>query len=142
VSPATISTGAGAAGLAAIAGIHVMWAVGSPWPLPDREALADAVIGRAGGEVPSPAACLTVAGLLVTAASLVGGLPRRKPRLRRIGALGVVVTLGARGSVGLAGRTDLLSPGSSSQRFRELDRRIYAPLCLALAALALPAAAA
>jgi hypothetical protein len=30
--------------------------------------------------------------------------------------------------------------GSCSQRFRELDRRVYSPLCLALAPLSLPAA--
>jgi hypothetical protein len=39
---------------------------------------------------------------------------------------------------GLAGRTDLLSPGSDSERFRDLDRRFYSPLCLALAAAAVP----
>ena len=44
-----------------------------------------------------------------------------------------------RGSLGLGGRTDILSPGSASQRFRRLDRTIYSPLCLGLAALALPA---
>ena len=48
--------------------------------------------------------------------------------------------LAVRGLLGLAGRTDIVSPGSSSSRFRELDRRLYSPLCLALAALALPAA--
>jgi hypothetical protein len=33
----------------------------------------------------------------------------------------------------MAGRTDLVSPGSISPRFRRLDRRYYSPLCLALA---------
>ncbi|MFF3128447.1 hypothetical protein ACFVRD_40665 [Streptomyces sp. NPDC057908] len=32
------------------------------------------------------------------------------------------------------GRTDLLSPGSVSARFRRLDRLVYSPLCVALAA--------
>jgi hypothetical protein len=141
VSPASISTGVGAAGLAAIASLHVVWATGSAWPLEHRDALADAVIGRAEGEVPSPAACLAVAGLLGAAASLVGGWPAGKPRVRRAGVTGVVVTLSTRAGLGLTGHTDLLSPGSNSRRFRELDRRIYSPLCLALALLALPAAA-
>ncbi len=44
-----------------------------------------------------------------------------------------------RGALGLAGRTDIVSPGSVSERFRRLDRRCYSPLCLALAALAVPA---
>jgi hypothetical protein len=38
----------------------------------------------------------------------------------------------------MAGRTDLLAPGSSSERFRSLDRRVYSPICLTLAALSLP----
>lgn len=142
MSLSSVSTSAGAAGLAAIAAIHLIWAAGSPWPLERREALADAVIGRAGGEVPSPLACAAVAGLLGAAASLVGGRPRSDPRVRRLGATAVVATLATRGGLGLAGRTDLVSPGSSSRRFRELDRRIYSPLCLTLAVLALPAAAA
>ena len=141
MSPASISTNLGAAGLGAIAGVHLMWAAGSPWPLEHREALADAVIGRAAGRVPSPAACLTVAGLLGVAASLVAGRPRWEERVRRVGVIGVVATLATRAGLGLAGRTDLLSPGSDSPRFRELDRRLYSPLCLVLAVLAFPAAA-
>jgi hypothetical protein len=139
VSPASISTKLGAAGLAAIAGVHLVWASGSSWPLEHREALADAVIGRPGGRVPSPAACLTVAGLLGIAASLVDGRPRREPQVSRIGATCVVTTLAIRAGLGLAGRTDLLSPDANSPRFRELDRRFYSPLCLILAVLALPA---
>jgi hypothetical protein len=42
--------------------------------------------------------------------------------------------------LGLAGRTRLVSPSSASPRFIRLDRRVYSPLCLALAGLtALPA---
>lgn len=130
-----------AAGLAALAGIHVAWGRGSSWPLADRGALADAVIGRRGGAVPSPAACFAVAALLGTAATVVASDGARIPRLRRLGARTVVAVLATRGALGLAGRTDLLSPGSSSPRFRELDRRCYSPLCLTLAALALPATA-
>jgi hypothetical protein len=42
------------AGLARLAGLHVVWAAGSSWPLSDRATLSDAVIGQ--GEFPSPAA--------------------------------------------------------------------------------------
>jgi Protein of unknown function (DUF3995) len=136
VAPASFCTRTAAAGLTAIAGVHVIWATGSSWPARDRAALADAVVGRRDGEVPSPAACFAVAGLLVTAAGVVGA---RGTRLRRLGARAVVAVLALRGGAGLAGRTDILSPGSSSPRFRELDRRFYAPLCLTLAALSLPA---
>jgi hypothetical protein len=85
---------------------------------------------------PQPAACLMVATLLATASGLVAGRPRRVPTLRRAGAMGVAAVLGVRGLCGLAGRTDLVSPGSVSPRFRRLDRGYYSPLCLALAAAA------
>ena len=41
---------------------------------------------------------------------------------------------GTRAAVGWAGKTDLVSPGSNSARFRRLDKRLYSPLCAALAA--------
>ena len=139
VSAESVSTGVAAIGLGAIAGLHVAWAAGSSWPLGDRSELADAVVGRAGGEVPPPSACLAVAGALTLASGLIGGRPAVDPRLRRGGVRAVVAVLCLRGSLGLGGRTDILSPGSASPRFRRLDRRIYSPLCLGLAALALPA---
>jgi hypothetical protein len=82
---------------------------------------------------------VAVAGALTIASALIGGHPSVDPRLRRAGARATVAILGVRGSLGLLGRTDILSPGSVSPHFRRLDRRIYSPLCLALAALALPA---
>ena len=139
MSVATLSTRAASLGLLAIGGLHVVWATGSSWPLPDRAALADEVVGRPGGGVPPAAACLAVAGLLGTASACVAGQPSRWPRLSRLGAAVTTVTLGTRGALGLAGRTDLLSPGSSSDSFRERDRRIYSPLCMTLSALSLPA---
>jgi hypothetical protein len=56
------------------------------------------------------------------------------------GAVGVVCALSVRGVLGISGRTDLVSPGSSSPRFRALDRKVYSPLCVTIAALAAPAA--
>ena len=114
------------AGLAGLGGLHAIWAAGSSWPLPDAESLSDAVIGHDG--FPSPAACLGVAGALAVGSAFVVGLPRQSDRLQRIGATGVVGVLATRGILGLAGRTQLVSPGSSSPRFRRLDRRGYAPL--------------
>jgi hypothetical protein len=134
-----LSTLSAAAGLGAVGALHAIWATGSAWPLRDKRQLTDSVSGRPGDDPPSPAACLGVAGLLAAAAGLVGGRPRRSPRVSRIGSAGVVATLTARGLLGLAGRTHVISPGSESQRFRRLDRRICSPLCLTLAALALPA---
>lgn len=126
-------------GLLGVAGLHVAWAAGSSWPMADAAALAVAAGGRPGAEPHTPAECLAVAGLLGTAAGFVGGRPRRIPWVRRAGAAGVVAVLATRGGLGLAGRTDALSPGATSERFRSLDRRVYSPLCLALAVTALPA---
>jgi len=126
--------------LLAIAGVHVSWAFGSSWPLPDHAALAEEVAGRADSDAPSSAACLAVAGLLGTAAAFVSGRPHRAPNLSRLGTAGVVATLATRGGLGMVGRTDLLAKGATSERFRSRDRRVYSPLCLSLAALSLPAA--
>jgi len=122
--------------LLALAGLHAAWASGSSWPAKDHEALADLMAGRAGGAVPPPAACLTVATLLASGSALVAGWPRRLPSLQRAGASGVAAVLGIRGACGVAGRTDVVSPGSTSPAFRRLARRYYSPLCLVLAAAA------
>ena len=129
-----------AATLLGLAGLHVAWAFGGSWPAQDRAGLADLMAGRAGGSVPPPGACLVVALLLASSSALVAGRPRRAAPLRRAGALCVAGVLGLRGSCGLVGRTDLLSPGSTSPGFRRLDRRYYSPLCLALAAAAMSSA--
>jgi hypothetical protein len=131
---------AASAGLVGLAALHAAWGAGSAWPLHDREALADSVVGRPA--VPSPAACATVSALLLTAAAFVAGHPRGLPRVRRTGAAGVAGVFATRAALGLAGRTDLVSKGSTSPRFRELDRRLYSPACLTLAVLSLPAAVA
>src|SRR5215210_863712 len=132
MGPVNTAQRAGAASLAGLAGVHGLWASGSSWPAENRDELADLMAGRAGGTVPSPAGCIAVATLLASASALVAGRPRRLPRLRRAGSAGVAVVLGVRGACGMAGRTDLVSPGSTSPRFRRLDRRYYAPLCLLL----------
>ncbi|MEU1039684.1 DUF3995 domain-containing protein [Streptomyces sp. NPDC005551] len=118
--------------LTALSGIHITWGLGSSWPLPDREAFSDAAVGRP--NPPGPEACYAVACALGAAALVVAGRPKRSPALSRLGAAGVAGVLSVRGMAGLWGRTDLLSPGSTSARFRRLDRLAYSPLCLALAA--------
>jgi hypothetical protein len=117
--------------LLVIGALHVLWGRGSTFPFASRDQLNDTVIGR--GATPSPSACYGVAGLLATAAALVAGLPARRSRLRRIGVSVVAAVLGTRSALGLTGRTDLVSPGSSSPRFRRIDKRVYSPLCAALA---------
>jgi uncharacterized protein DUF3995 len=123
--------------LAGLAGLHVAWGLGSTVPFGDRDQLADSVVGSAA--VPGAAACFAVATALGTGAALVSNVPRVAAMPRRAGLLGMAAIFGARGGLGLIGRTDIVSPGSASDRFRQLDRRFYAPLCLVLAAGALAA---
>ena len=125
VRAATVST------LAGIAALHVAWGRGSTFPFTGREQLNDTVIGRQA--TPSPAACYGVAGLLATASALVAGLPAPTSKVRRAGVCTVAATLGARAALGFSGKTDLVSPGSVSPRFRQMDTRLFSPLCAMLA---------
>ncbi len=115
-----------ATSLLGMGALHVVWATGSSWPMGDHQQLTDAVVGTDNAEPPS-------------AAALLDGHPRSAPALSWIGSAGVVAVLATRGGLGLAGRTALVSPGATSEGFRRLDRRVYSPFYLALAALALPA---
>ena len=126
-----VSSSLTSATLATIAGLHVAWGRGSSFPFSSKSELSDAVIGSQ--TVPSAGACYAVAAALLAASALVADAPVAPRRVRRLGRRVVSVVLATRGAVGLAGRTDLLSPGSASPRFRSLDRRYYSPLCLALA---------
>ena len=126
------SGSAAALGLVGIAGLHLMWGLGSSVPFRSRADLADSVVGCP--QMPGPAACQLVAVSLLGAGALTVDLPVFPPRARRIGRAVVATTLIARGVIGLAGRTDLVSPASTSPKFRRLDRAVYAPLCLALGA--------
>lgn len=61
-----------AAVLAGVAGLHILWGLGSSFPKDDRVQLADAVAGL---EVMPPAsACFVVAGSLAAGAALVAGV--------------------------------------------------------------------
>ena len=103
-----------------------------------REALAESVVGTSA--VPPPADCYAVAGCLLLGAGLARNTPTIPARIRRAGLFTMATVLAFRAALGWAGRTDLVSPGSMSSRFRRLDRRIYAPLCAMLAAGSLAAA--
>lgn len=118
--------------LSGLAALHVAWGLGSTWPCADADALAETVVG--GSTVPPPVACFAVAGALGTAAALVSGVPTRFPRLLTLGQAGVASVLGARLVLGFLGRANLVSPDAPSPQFQRLDRRLYSPLCLALAA--------
>jgi len=125
-----VARGLGAGGLVAVAAAHANWARGSSWPLADRHQLARTVAGREA--MPPPVACLAVAAVLTAGAGLVAGVPPVAPRLGRLGAGAVVAALAARGLVGASGR---MPEARACARFAHWDRRLYSPLCLALAGL-------
>ena len=81
---------------------------------------------------PPATACLAVTALLTVAAGLVAGAPRGAPRLGRLGTAGAVAVLAARG---LVGATGIMPQQRDSAAFAYWDRRLYSPLCLALAGL-------
>lgn len=126
------SGGLTATALFAVADLHVMWALGSSFPFRTREDLADSVVGTK--DVPSTAACVAVASALVAAALIVGDVVPLPRRIRRLALQVISTTLATRGIAGALGRTSALSPGSDSPTFTRLDKRIYSPVCLWLAA--------
>ena len=129
-----------ATGLGAIGALHVVWGCGSTFPFRHRYDLNDHVIGRQVS--PSPAACNTVAGLLAVAAVSVASAASGSSMAARIAAAGCGTVLGARAALGFTGRTNLAVPGSTSPNFVRNDRRIFSPICAALAIGAFSAAAA
>ena len=118
--------------LAGIGALHVAWGLGSSFPFRYRAALADTVVGN--DAVPGRGASLAVAGLLGVAAGLVADVLPVPPRFRRVGVLGVASVLATRAAFGFTGSTERLVSGSNSPRFVTADRRVFAPLCAALAA--------
>jgi hypothetical protein len=119
---------AGAVSLGALGALHVLWAAGSAWPAADRATLAAAVGGFT--KFPGARACLTVAAALGAASTAVSGLPEPFEAAGRAASATAAAVLAARGLVGLAGR---MPNARRSASFAALDRRVYSPLCLALA---------
>lgn len=142
MSGASLSAWAGglaAALFAAIAALHGYWALGGLWPGHDQDSLARTVVGgQPGMQMPGPVATWVVAAvLLVAAATALGAagllaLPVPHSLVRGAALLGAGVLL----LRGLEGFVDTrLRPETVGSRFARLNRRLYSPLCLALAAL-------
>lgn len=121
-----------ATALAGISALHIGWGRGSSFPSSDRETLADTVAGTT--VVPGPSECFAVAGSLLSAAALIMDVVPLNRRVRGMGVAGAALVLGTRGVLGVTGRTGTIVPWTPSERFTELDRRYYGPLCLALSA--------
>ena len=134
---AWIAAGTTAGVLAVLSALHLAWGLGSSIPFRSRDELADAVVGTS--LVPPPRACFAVAGALATGAALAAPVAPVPPGVRAPALRVMAGVFGLRGALGLMGRTDLVSRESNSARFLRLDRRLYAPLCLALSLGALAA---
>ena len=119
--------------LLTVAIAHFLWAIGSKWPIRDPQLLAHTVIGVPGVTRVPRLASFVVAVLVLAAAGIgvaladatSGGLP-----LTLAGAA-LTALFAARGVVGF---TPAWRKRFSLEPFATLDRRIYSPLCLVVAA--------
>lgn len=122
------------AGLSGAAALHAAWAAGSSWPAADDRELAELVTGSGDVGMPPRTASLAVAVLLGGAAlassgPLDGGRAGRAIRVVRVAAAAGLLGRAAAGGV-VACR--LLRLPEPAERFRELDRRWYRPVCAVL----------
>jgi Protein of unknown function (DUF3995) len=122
--------------LAAIAALHVAWGLGLRWPGSDETTLVGLVVGYRRDHMPSAQQCFVAALAIFAAAAVVallGGLVRLPiaPGLVTLSGLGATAVFLGRGVAGYlpAWRTHF-----PREPFATLDRRIYSPLCLCIAA--------
>lgn len=134
-----------AAILLGLAVLHLVWAAGSPWPARSAAELQALVVGGApGSAMPPPWACVGVAVVLALFAG--GALAVRglvpAPALDVVRVLTWIATgiLAVRGVGGFF--LAWLRPDTAGQPFTRWNRRLYSPLCVALAAALIAALAA
>ncbi|MFG2568120.1 DUF3995 domain-containing protein [Streptomyces sp. NPDC048567] len=126
--------------------LHVLWSTGSTWPAGDARALSYAVLGI---DAPfTPPVVLPLAAALFGSAALVTararlGRTHRFGRLLQAGTLAVACGTALRGLVGIGWAVGLRTglDAASGDTFQLLNRALYTPLCLLLAAAALRVAA-
>lgn len=122
--------------LAALAGLHVYWALGGLWPGRTEADLLARVVGLQRGAMPGFWACMAVATALSSAAYIVA-VRHGAPRLGLPEALWTVGYWGV-GAVfllrGIAAYTPRVFSYALGTPFYDLNRYYYAPLCLAIAA--------
>jgi hypothetical protein len=120
------------AALLAAAALHLLWAIGFWWPIRDEAALARAVVGVRGiKRMPGAAACSAVVVALLFAAMWARTLVRVDHWLVTAVGLALAAVFLGRGAATYAGLIRRLAP---EEPFAALDRRWYAPLCLAFGA--------
>lgn len=112
---------------------HFLWAVGSPWPIRDPELLARTVVGNP--NIPRvPRFASFMVAILVLIAAIIGtslGDEASGGVLLTLAGAGLALVFAVRGILGY-------TPGWRAkfplEPFATLDRRVYSPLCLIVAA--------
>ena len=123
--------------LAAIALLHLYWALGGVWPGHDEQSLAQAVVGTAGIRR-MPPVWMTLAVVLALFAAALWPLmwaaivPYMLPQTLVV--LGIWVLAGIFLARGIAAYTPVFGPERVQEPFLSLNRRLYAPLCLLIGA--------
>ncbi len=118
--------------LLALAALHLLWALGIWWPVPDEKALVRAIAGFKGIDtMPSRHASLAVASALAVSAAVAYllGCAEGVPLPIAVAGGGCAAVFAARGAAGYTPAWARLTP---EEPFRTNDRRYYSPLCLAL----------
>lgn len=119
--------------LLAVAIAHLMWAIGSPWPIRDRALLARTVVGLPGVTRVPRLATLAVAVLVLAAGVLALSLADHTAGGWGLTLTGLVLAALFLGR-GALGYTPAWRQRFTEEPFATLDRRNYSPLCLALGA--------
>ena len=118
--------------LLAVAGLHLLWAIGLWWPIRDEAALAQTVVGSPGvTRMPGAFVTSLVVVALLGAAwwPWYGGFAG--PRVHQLGLGALAAVFGARG---LASFT-IIPRSGAEPAFKRADKRYFGPLCLLIAAL-------
>lgn len=121
--------------LFATALIHVLWGLGSTWPLRDKQTLINTVVGAKGmRQMPGLWLTLFVAGGIAAAGvfALWGGGVLTLPLPLWIRRASLAVLAGIFLLRGLASYLPFGPLADSIEPFRSLDKRYYAPLILAI----------
>jgi len=120
--------------LAAIGAVHILWGARIWWPVGDEARLTAIVLGAKGAvRMPSALACYAVALMMALCAIWVMMLAQwivvLPDWLIQIGGVGMAMMFFIRGA---AAYTPAFAQITPQPQFRQMDRRIYGPLCLVL----------
>lgn len=123
--------------LLAIAALHLYWGLGGFWPGHDSDSLRRTVVGTSSGRMYGLGPSAMVAGALAAAAIVVAARHSALMQgpISLIVIAGYVVLVMVFAGRGLAPYVSPVFEYARGQPFFDLNLRIYAPLCLVIAAL-------